>query len=235
MKFKQFAIEHIYLFNILAIIISMLFLGPCSAIFSSGSFSDILLMNLFGRLLPSVLLIFTLFRLGLKSSLDMPEHNLFKGLLLFIPLFLVLILFQYLIMPKDASWDLSPDFLDLLGCIIYMLCVGIFEELLTRGVLFNSMKLKWGTDTKGTLKAAIISSILFGTMHLLNLIESPDLILATLSQFIYATLFGIFFCGVYMKTKNLWSVALAIVCCCRWNFSFSFESKIIQSQNFKTN
>lgn len=205
---KNFAMKHIYLFNLLVIFISMMILGPCSQIFSSGSFSDILLMNLLGRLLPSALLLLILVRLGLKDSLRMPEHNLFRGLLLCIPLFLVLILFQIINLPKNTELDLTPGILDLSGCVFYMLCAGIFEEVLVRGVVFKSMELKWHNQSNATMKAALISSTLFGSLHLFNLLESPDLIFATISQFIYAILFGIFFCGIYVKTKNLWTVVL---------------------------
>jgi membrane protease YdiL (CAAX protease family) len=78
--------------------------------------------------------------------------------------------------------------------------VGLFEEILCRGIIFNSF-LKNNTP----IHAALISSGLFGAVHLLNLTHSNDYI-ATMTQIIYATFLGILFAAIYYVTKNIWSV-----------------------------
>lgn len=61
----------------------------------------------------------------------------------------------------------------------------IVEELIFRGVMFNRIKMKWGVT-----KAIIISSVLFGILHM-------NLAIAG------AVLFGVMMCIVYMKTHNI--------------------------------
>lgn len=208
MKLKKFAHKHIYLFSISVILISTMFLGVSSSLFHSKELPQILLMNFCGRLLPSILLILLTLPLGIYRQISFHTHSIAKGLMLCVPLFLTLILFQILAWPSGSAMDLTPSFADLLGLAVTMLSVGIFEEILLRGVVFNSMKIKWGNNSNGLLKSAIASSLLFGLLHLTNLLRNPDLVLATLSQVIYATLFGIYFCGLYAKTKNIWALVL---------------------------
>lgn len=78
--------------------------------------------------------------------------------------------------------------------------IGLFEEILCRGIIFNSF-LKNNTP----IRAALISSGLFGAVHLLNLTHSNDYI-GTITQVMYAMFLGMLFATIYYVTKNIWSV-----------------------------
>jgi len=64
---------------------------------------------------------------------------------------------------------------------------GIIEELLFRGVLLNRL-----TEWMPTWAAVLISSIVFGLVHM-----DPF-------QILYATFMGLIFAWSYIRTKNLW-------------------------------
>ena len=80
-------------------------------------------------------------------------------------------------------------------------CIGMFEEALCRGLLFNSFKAFFGDNKKGVYLSSFLSAFLFGALHLGNL--NGNNTLATLTQVIYATFFGIFFAAIYYRTGNL--------------------------------
>lgn len=82
--------------------------------------------------------------------------------------------------------------------ILSMFCVGFLEELIFRGLLFNSMK-------EDNLKVAIIvSSLTFGIGHIVNLFNgSSSNIILTLLQIIYATGAGFMFVMIYYRSNSI--------------------------------
>lgn len=56
--------------------------------------------------------------------------------------------------------------------------------------------------------AVFASSLIFGMVHIVNLLSNNTLVIATSVQIIYATFAGIFFAVLYLKTKNIWLIAL---------------------------
>lgn len=82
--------------------------------------------------------------------------------------------------------------------ILSMLCVGFLEEVIFRGLLFNTMK-------KDGLKTAIIvSSITFGIGHIINLFNGSGAeLIPNLLQVVYATAAGFMFVMMYLKSNSL--------------------------------
>ena len=82
--------------------------------------------------------------------------------------------------------------------IISMICVGFLEEIIFRGFLFKAM-------AKNNLKSAVIvSSVTFGTGHIVNLLNGNETnIIANLCQIISAIAFGFLFVLIFQKSKSL--------------------------------
>jgi membrane protease YdiL (CAAX protease family) len=87
------------------------------------------------------------------------------------------------------------------GDIIYFLVlaclIGFVEEVFFRGVMLQALA------PTGLWKAAILSAVVFGAMHLLNLLFGADLA-ATLLQSAYAAALGFGFAAVTLRTGILW-------------------------------
>ncbi len=81
------------------------------------------------------------------------------------------------------------------------LAVGIAEETVFRGVVFN--RLREGLDGRrhGLILSALLSSAVFGLLHLLNLTTQP--LVTTLMQMYYAFAAGVGFCGIYVLSGTL--------------------------------
>lgn len=77
-----------------------------------------------------------------------------------------------------------------------------FEELLFRGLLFNALCESSPKTVKGVLRAIIISSVIFGAAHFLNLFGGAAF-LPTLAQAGYTSLIGALCAFVLFKTHNI--------------------------------
>ena len=180
-------------------------------------------------------------RLGLSIILWISINKLFNikirikkdkfinGFLFFLLILIIAIFFQF------ASNYQPPEknIIEALPMIVYFfiitLAIGIYEELLCRGLLFNSFKIYFGNTKKGVYLSAIFSSLIFGIMHLTNLIWSPSLIISTICQVIYATFVGFLFCVIYYRSKNLISCMLLHgIFDFTAYFWFSFSDKLFQ-------
>jgi len=86
---------------------------------------------------------------------------------------------------------------------ISTLTVGIFEELLFRGLVFP-LFIQSFSKTKGAFWwSAILSSLCFGTMHFINIFSQPENFVGILSQVFFATSIGVFFCGLMVRTEHI--------------------------------
>lgn len=101
-----------------------------------------------------------------------------------------------------------PSAVSMLSLLAMMLSVGIFEEILCRGLLLNTLLLKWKQKRYGIYAAVILSSAIFGSMHFINLFVRPTLVFFTVAQVIYTTMAGTFFAAVYLRSKNILPVIL---------------------------
>ena len=81
--------------------------------------------------------------------------------------------------------------------ILFTLMVGFAEEGLLRGVVLRALL------PRGAVRAAVVSSLLFGIAHLSNMAQGRDPT-ATIVQAIYATFIGIGFAGPRLYTGTIW-------------------------------
>ena len=92
--------------------------------------------------------------------------------------------------------------LDFVLFTLHCISVGLFEEVVFRGVIFYLLASSFSKDKKGVLKTVVFSSILFGVSHLLNLFGGAN-VGATLLQVGYTVLTGGLFAFAFIQTKNI--------------------------------
>lgn len=85
------------------------------------------------------------------------------------------------------------------GC---MVCVGIAEEFIFRGVIATLFLEKFGTDKKGVWKAVVISGILFGLAHISNIFSSSAM--GVFVQVVIASMMGMVIAAIYFRTGCIW-------------------------------
>ena len=86
--------------------------------------------------------------------------------------------------------------------VLAMFLVGLAEELLFRGAIAQTMLEHFGAGRAGIWKACILSGVLFGASHLINLLSSAPL--GVLIQSTVAASMGMLYAAIYFRTGNLW-------------------------------
>ena len=90
--------------------------------------------------------------------------------------------------------------------LIFMFSVGLYEETLFRGVLFNTLRNRFGESKRGIILAVVMSAIPFALIHFTNLMMYPNLVVTTTFQVVYVFFAGIFLASIYYITNNFWVV-----------------------------
>jgi len=92
--------------------------------------------------------------------------------------------------------------LTLLEILATTLMVGFVEEAFFRGLMLNALK------AHGFWRAAIITSILFGLTHAMNLLAGKS-VTEQAAQIVYALAFGFAFAALVLKKGILWPLVIA--------------------------
>jgi len=165
---------------------------------------DVLTALTLSKVVLSAVLILILVALKMKSEIIPFRKGIGRGLLLgwFFVLFGILqfvLRFDFI----NAGSVEPGKFLLLLPLTVYTLFIGVSEEFLCRGIFCNVIFNKY----RNVHAAVLISSAIFGIMHLSNLLGGAPLD-ETLLQIFYAFAFGVLFAAVYVRCKNIWAVVL---------------------------
>lgn len=138
--------------------------------------------------------------------LDPFKKPFFKGLLISIPAFVIAINnFPFSAVIKGDA-RITGEWWAVLLLFIECLCVGFFEEMAFRGVVFLSLLKRKPKSMGWAALSVILSSVIFGLVHMINLFESSPG--AVFLQIGYSALIGAMCSVVLVKTSNIWLCVL---------------------------
>lgn len=100
----------------------------------------------------------------------------------------------------------------------YCMLIGLFEEIVFRGIIFSVLAGIFNKDKKGFLWAYVISSLIFGLAHLFNGFSAGSALQAG-----YTVLTGGLFAFCLIKTKN-------ILCCTLVHGVYNFCGLLFDAQ-----
>lgn len=98
-------------------------------------------------------------------------------------------------------------FYNILFFFIAVCLVGLVEELVFRGVVFNLLLRAFPKTKGGITGAVVLGGVLFGLMHFSNMGAGVKFS-SCLIQVISAGLMGVLFCMIYASTRNFWMLAI---------------------------
>ena len=98
--------------------------------------------------------------------------------------------------PLAAGVDLEKGAAFLFANLFLTLGIGMAEEIIFRGIICN-LWLKYGV-----VKAMLLSSVLFGMSHILNVAGGAGL-LATILQICFAIVYGMVFTLIFIEGNSL--------------------------------
>lgn len=204
MQHESFLRKHILLLILPTVLIGLCFLMAGPTLFPESDAFSTIMRNVIEHIIPAGIFYYIIRRFQLNYSSSAGRQYTKLGCIMGFIVVLLFVVLQVIYSWGHLELDNYKDFGQILLVLFDTLCIGLFEELMLRGVVFQAMQQKWQGRKNSILYAAILSSALFGCLHLINLIARPQLIYTTISQVIYATFLGICFCGLYYKTQNLW-------------------------------
>lgn len=98
-------------------------------------------------------------------------------------------------------------FYNIIFFFIAVCLVGLVEELVFRGVVFNLLLRAFPKTKGGITGAVVLGGVLFGLMHFSNMGAGVKFS-SCLIQVISAGLMGVLFCMIYASTRNFWMLAI---------------------------
>ncbi len=88
--------------------------------------------------------------------------------------------------------------------LIYFFVVGIGEEFLVRAVAGETLLEHFGLTCAGVVKACVVSGVIFGLMHAVNLFQGVG-VQDVAMQVMTTTGVGMLFAAVYFRCGNIWA------------------------------
>ena len=175
------------LFAVLWIVIYLVLMAPLR-----GSYGDGSLQMLLGLVAISAVLLAVIRLLGIQKELGMTRWlQNGKKLLWLLPMW---------VLSTGNLWGgvgLRYDGITTVMAVLSFLLVGVAEEIIFRGFLFNGMR-----RTGSLTVAVVVSAITFGMGHIVNLLTGHAT-METLVQVLFAIAWGFLFTFAYLKGGSL--------------------------------
>ncbi|MBE6536089.1 MAG: CPBP family intramembrane metalloprotease [Ruminococcaceae bacterium] len=170
------------------------------SIFTSEAYGQNLYVTL-SRSLGGIVCVLFILAFSTKSIL-FPRLTL-KTFLIFLPCMAVAINnFPFIpVFSGNASIDSSPSVIAVYA--LSQLAIGFFEEMAFRGCIFTVVLQRCKKNRMGAFFAIVISSVIFGVIHALNIFagSNPG---AVILQIGYSFLIGGMCSVILIKTSNIW-------------------------------
>lgn len=185
-------------------------------------------LDVFSEMFGAMLAVFILLRTWRGRLLTQRGCGFFNGML--VGMWMLTIIAYNLIVsfynpPENAR--MNPLW-DIFWYFAYMLAVGAAEELIGRAVIAETLLEHFGTARAGIWKACLLSGLLFGCGHLINIFAGSELT-GVLVQCGSTALIGMMITAIYFRTGNIWAAVVL-----HWlnNISASWNMAIYSSTTF---
>ena len=197
------------IFSALAIIVFLIIIPKiilyCTSLFGfSLDKKDLYIRYILGtivRVLGILAVIFIMFKVDILRNFKLKwkmKYFLFS-----------MVFIAYIVMNIEFKAISSDKILLLVLMIISCLSVGIFEEVVMRGLALGLLLKAWGKSKKGIYFAVLFSSLLFGLGHIQNYLSGKAGLVTTLCQVGYATFIGVMLAAILIRCDfNLWLCAI---------------------------
>ncbi len=128
------------------------------------------------------------------------------GLILTLPFIIVIIDNAPLAGLANGDVVISASAANYFYFALYVLFVGLFEEIAFRGIIFPLLLGKFKNNKLGIFAAVAVSSVLFGAIHLINLLSSDPA--SVIMQVGYSCLIGAMCAMAMLMCRNIFVCAL---------------------------
>ena len=226
-KFKNFALRRPFFFGLVLIIMYVFFVYltfPINFLFPETEIGQ-LYGNAAIKLTISLLFLAILWRFSWGQASGLTRFGNDKAWLVVAIILVYHVLINMRFMTGDFA-ILFPDSPLAIANLVYYFPASLMEEVLFRGLTLLAMVFAWGHTKKGLLKAIILSSLLFGLIHLLNVFELA--LEVVFLEILVASLLGFFWAAITFATRSLWPAIII-----HWLTNAAVNLKLIGIENFQ--
>jgi membrane protease YdiL (CAAX protease family) len=179
--------------------------GMTDAMIDAVTDSSFLALFTLGQIALSSIVIYLMKKMQVFEFSDFKFRNIGKGLLIgWFNIAFAVGAFSLTLFSLPENSLIMPNPFALIVTVLHpFLGTGIFEEVLVRGLILKILLLTMGHTKEGIIKACLISSAIFGGVHIGNIIVVGEF-LPVIAQVIYATFIGVFYAALFLRTKTLW-------------------------------
>lgn len=226
-KFKVFALRRPFLFGIVLIFLYVILIYltyPINFLFPENEVGQ-LYSNAAIKLTISLIFLAILWRFGWVKTSGLTRFGNVKVWLV-IPILLV---YHLLVNLHFMTGDLSivfPNSPLAIANLVYYFPAGLMEEIMFRGLVLLAMVFAWGPTKKGLTKAVLLSSLLFGLIHLLNIVELP--IEVVFLEVLVAAMLGFLWAAILMASRSMWPAIIL-----HWLTNAAVNVKLLGINNFQ--
>lgn len=173
--------------------------------FFENAIDETIVTNFMLRFIGGLILMYMLIVFGYSWMFKFKHVG--KSFLIMIPAFIISINNFPVIAFLNGRATLSDPMYRVFLFFIECLSTGFFEEIIFRGVLLVFLLKALSHLKNGVLLSIILSSLIFGFIHIFNLFSGASFG-DTILQIGYSFLVGMMWAVMFLKTKNLWLTML---------------------------
>ena len=226
-RFKNFALRRPFLFGIVLIVLYVLLLYPTYPV--RFLFPDTEIGDLYGdtaiKLIISLIFTALLWRFGWVQASGLTR---FGGVKVWLVIAIILV-YHVLVNLRFITGNFAiffPDSPLRIANLVYYFPASLMEEIMFRGLTLLAMVFAWGQTRKGLVKAVLLSSILFGLIHLLNVVDLP--LTVVLLEVFVAAMLGFWWAAIFLATRSIWPAIIL-----HWLTNAAVNVKLAGMDNFK--
>jgi len=226
-KFKDFALKRPFLFGLVLIFMYVIFVYltyPINFLFPETETGQ-LFSNAAIKFTISLIFLALLWRFGWVQASGLTRFGNIKDWLV-VSIVLVYHLLVNLRFMTGNFAIVFPSSPLAIANLVYYFPASLMEEIMFRGLALLAMVFAWGYTRKGLVKAVLLSSLLFGLIHLFNIVELS--IEVVFLEVLVAALLGFFWAAITLATRSLWPAIIL-----HWLTNAAVNLKLIGIDNFQ--
>jgi CAAX protease family protein len=191
----------IYVLIVVLVFVLLQKVAGSLSIFDLG-FNDLLILEFVNKSIKNsiviILAVFSYYKLR-QHSIDTYAFIKVSN----IPTFFILIILSMTLFYSVTTKAQNVGYELISYYLVHCFLTGIAEELVFRGLIQSKLVTDYGK-----MKGVLVSAMIFGLLHFLNLIKNPDNLNGILNQVIFAFSIGFVFGGLVLKLNNVMLIGI---------------------------
>jgi len=212
-KFKQFATSHPVIFGLIIIFIAVFveIVGGTLAFVVGDTYGSHIVRGLI-LLAGTLFLLLIPWRFNWLRTAGIARLGRIQQWLFVLPAIIYLLITNMYAIFGDFGFQIQDQ--TLAGVIAFenLIDGGLWQEITFRGVILYGLIRAWGNSKQGIFKSVIVSALMFGVLHSLNLIniafDGGKPVSMTLFQILDTFLSGIYYGFFVLLTGSIWPMVI---------------------------